>query len=261
MCGSTRHAVVCVEQEFRIARCAECSFVFLGNPPDDAGLYDGYHGGSEPDPSAYAGDSPISELRELYAINRQRCAWVNAETSGRTLLDIGCGRGYFVHSALRHGYAGEGIDIAESAVRYAHDRMNIPVTRSTIESVADAGRKFDIVTLWHVLEHFVNPGVALTAVRSLLAPGGQVFLEVPNWNSLKFALSGRRWEGGNHPKYHRSFFTPSTLRRCLTTAGFSAVRRSRLSYAIPGKSPAYRIVKLTLNQFGRDAFLDFSARK
>jgi SAM-dependent methyltransferase len=243
-----------------VLRCADCSLVFLGNPPDETGLYDEYHGGPGPDPTAYTADSHVPELRELHAINLQRCAWIRSTSEGKSLLDIGCGRGFFVKSAQREGFLAQGIDVAGAAIRYANERLNAPAGQETIDAVAAQGRTYDIITMWHVLEHLARPRDALQTARSLLAPGGMLYLEVPNWNSLKFVLTGRRWEGGNHPRFHRTFFTPATLSRCLTSAGYAYVTRARISYAVPGRGDAYRLIKRALNEIGRDAFLDFSAR-
>jgi hypothetical protein len=84
---------------------------------------------------------------------------------------------------------------------------------------------------------------------------------VPNLRSLKFLFAKEKWEGGNHPLYHRTFFTKSTLENTLVKSGFTKVKRLPVSYSVPGKSAAYDWIKRISNIFAADAFLDFAAQK
>jgi SAM-dependent methyltransferase len=234
--------------------------VYLGNPPPEDRLYDDYYRASRPDPAGYRADAADPHLRELHAINVQRVARVRALAPSGRLLDVGCGRGHFLLTARAAGYEVSGVDVSEGAVGYARKHFGLNADTRTLRDVAETGARFDVVTLWHVLEHFVDPMQALESVGRVLAPGGLLVVEVPNLHSLKFVLAGKKWVGGNHPLYHRTFFTAQTLRLMLVRAGFVGARRMRWSYAVPGRSPAYERVKRALDLAGMDAFLDFTAR-
>ncbi len=246
---------------FRVVQCLGCSLVYLQNPPPETTLYEEYHGTEEPDPRDYRADTPRPELRELYAINNRRVQVLKQLVPGGKLLDVGCGRGYFLKLAGEGGYDAEGIDVSETAAHYAREKMGVNARRLDAHELARSGARYDAITAWHVLEHFQDPGEILSTLRGLLAEGGLCFLEVPNLRSLKFMLARDKWQGGNHPRYHRTFFTGSTLGAMLRQSGFSSVARIRLSYRIPGRSRAYEQMKALLNLLSLDAFLDFAARK
>jgi ubiquinone/menaquinone biosynthesis C-methylase UbiE len=192
-------------------------------------------------------------------MNETRIGIIRSVISGGSLLDVGCGRGYFVKTASNNGFEAMGIDLSERAVEYGRRRLGVDAEASSPETLLQAGRTFNAVTLWHSLEHFDDPLGTLKTIRSLLSDGGLCVIEVPNLNSLKFILSRRKWEGGNHPLYHRTFFTPKTLGMILENSHFSGVRRIRPDYPASGIGRMKKAVKAGLNRLGLDSFLDFFA--
>lgn len=260
-CNSKQYIVKYIEEQFLIVRCKKCSLVYLGNPPDEFGIYEDYYDKSAPEKDEYSESSNEPRYAELYSINNQRIAVIKSMRPGGSLLDIGCGRGMFVKTARDEGYEAYGIDISERAVQYAIQQFDVNAKVTTLSEMTRTGKRFDIITLWHVLEHFPDPVVELKRVRSILTEGGLVFVEVPNLRSLKFILSRNKWKGGNHPRYHRTFFTAYTLRNTLTAAGFSSIRRLKLSYQVPGKNRLYTSLKKSLNTIAMDAFLDFTGQR
>jgi SAM-dependent methyltransferase len=260
-CGSDKSAVRFTEPPFFIVRCAECSLVFLGNPPGDSASINAYHEGPEPDAALYRADSSDSFLSTLHAMNEIRVRMIRSVKPGGALLDIGCGRGYFIRTASDQGFNATGTDLSERAVEYARRELGVNAETLSLEALAQTGRAYEVITFWHSLEHFDDPVTALKAVRSLLSEGGLCAIEVPNLHSLKFILSKRKWEGGNHPLHHRTFFTGATLRMALEKADFSGIDRIRLDYHVPGRNPVMNTTKKILNRLGLDSFLDLIAFK
>jgi SAM-dependent methyltransferase len=260
-CGSVKNSVRYIESPFFIVRCTECSLVFLGNPPENSASIDSYHDGPEPGAGLYQAGSGHPYLRTLHAMNESRIRLVRSVKSGGALLDVGCGRGYFIKTASDRGFAATGIDLSEKAVEYARRQLNVNAETCGLETLPQTGRTFDVITLWHSLEHFIDPGTALKTIRSLLSEGGLCLIEVPNLHSLKFILSGGKWMGGNHPLYHRTFFTGASLRMVLVKADFSNIHRIQLNYPIPGRNRVLSTSKQILNLAGLDSFLDFIAFK
>ncbi len=257
-CGGMKHKIKFVEDDFYITRCSDCALVYLLNPPPEQKLYEDYYDDIHYSPSLYGADSPDAALGEYFAVNRKRVETLKRFKPTGSLLDIGCGKGLFLKSASDGGYDVWGLDVSQKATDFVRREYGFEVMTGNID--AAKGPQFDIITLWHVLEHFADPLQKLKHIRRLLNPGGICFIEVPNLNSIKFVLSGRKWSGGNHPRYHRTFFTTRTLAALLKKSGFSTPRRLRLSYDIPGRSKLYRYAKRGMNLLARDAFLDFLGR-
>tara|TARA_R110002126_G_scaffold19675_2_gene73823 strand:- start:21 stop:485 length:465 start_codon:yes stop_codon:yes gene_type:complete len=148
-------------------------------------------------------------------------------------------------TAKEHGFDPRGIDVSNKAVTFIKDELKLTASTNT---VTELDQNFEVITLWHVLEHFLDPVAELKKVHQKLKDNGMIFGEVPNWNSIKFQLLGKKREGGNHPLYHRSFFTPKTLERTVLEAGFSSFKLFHLPYASSGKKDTYYFLKKGFNR-------------
>jgi len=222
--------------------------VYLDNPPEEVRLYDEYYA-----------TEPNRHNPERDAIMAARAAYLSDLKWGSKLLDIGCGPGWFLWAAQSKGFNVRSVDVAIGAVEFATRSLKVQATTDTIGELVQQGSRFDVVTLWHVLEHFHDPLAKLKKIRQLLAPGGMIAIEVPNLSSLKFRLSRSPWQGGNHPLYHRTFFTDHTLSRMLTAAGYQSVRNRSLNYTWPARSSLLEATKRVLNSVGLDSFVFVTA--
>src|SRR5271168_1740858 len=98
------------------------------------------------------------------------------------LLDIGCGTGNFLAAARDAGYEVTGTELDGNAARFAKERLGLPrVLSLTIEEFVhqNAGKKFDVITFFEVLEHQASAAEFLSAVLACMRPGGYVALSVP----------------------------------------------------------------------------------
>jgi SAM-dependent methyltransferase len=160
----------------------------------------------------------------LSAFDHQRLAFLKrwAPPPAR-LLDVGAGRGRFVVSARAAGYAASGIEPSRRGADAA-GQAGAPVARAGIEGAELEPGGFDVISLWHVLEHLEDPGNALTRAAGWLRPGGWLLVGVPNLDSLQARLGGERWYHLDVPR-HRVHFTPRGLNALLHARGF-VVRQS-----------------------------------
>ncbi len=255
-CRSEDCKIKLTEEDFKIVKCSGCGLVYLQNVPEESEIYEDYYEikFSKDD---YSIDSKYDFLAEIYAINQQRLCFLKKFKKEGKLLDVGCGSGLFMKTASVQGYDLYGIDVSNKALSFARDEFKLDVQQISLDDLIKDNRKFDIITLWHVLEHFMNPVDELKKVRTLLNENGVCFIEVPNYNSIKFKLSRNKWKGGNHPLYHRTFFTSKTLRETIQESGFSTSKRISISYKLPQKSFLFNCSKKMFNLFAMDAFLDY----
>lgn len=94
------------------------------------------------------------------------------------LLDIGAGGGEFVYLACRNGFRASGVEPNLGYSEYARDAYGVEVSSSTLDELpADS---WDVVTLFHVLEHLAKPEETMKRIYEILNPNGYLFIEVPN---------------------------------------------------------------------------------
>ncbi len=164
--------------------------------------------------------------RALHAVvMRDRCRSARGVEPGRA-LDVGCGDGDFLAHLRRRGWEVIGLELSAAAAGRARER-GLEVREVELEGAGFAPASFDLVTLWHVLEHLPDPRRALREVRRILKPGGRLVLEVPDVASPTFRLCGESWFPLDVPR-HLQHFEPRTLRRLLVMTGFEPVATKRL---------------------------------
>lgn len=139
---------------------------------------------------------------------------------GLDVLEIGCGKGGKLRDLKAVGNRVVGIDPDEIALEIARDR-GVDTYWGTAESIPDAIRemKFNAVIFSHVLEHCIDPDLALENAKSALKPGGTCVIEVPNNACLGIDHFGRQWHFLDIPR-HLNFFTQESLTDICTRHGF-----------------------------------------
>jgi SAM-dependent methyltransferase len=142
--------------------------------------------------------------------------------SGRRILDVGCGNGEFLVVAQDLGYRAAGLDPDPRAVDVARSR-GFDVRCGSLPRSGEPPRSFDHIFLNHVLEHLRDPIGALREARSLLVPGGRLWLSTPNPRSSGLTRFGRHWRGLEPPR-HLTLFDAPRLEAALAGAGFERVR-------------------------------------
>lgn len=140
---------------------------------------------------------------------------------GNRLLDIGCGNGDFLARAKDGGWEVEGVEPDPVAAEVARARgLNVHV--GTVAAVRNQYESFDGITLSHVVEHVYDSAALLRECYKLLKPGGWIWIETPNIESLGNKRFGKNWRGLEPPR-HLLIFNRSSLLRSLAKAGFTGM--------------------------------------
>jgi len=130
------------------------------------------------------------------------------------LLDVGSGLGHFLKYAERTGWDIEGVEPRIEASRYCLDQFGIKVHTSEFEKWADSQScRYDVITLWDVLEHVYDPFTFMEKCLDLLLPGGILALAIPNASGLLARLLKGRWRYVMEP--HLNYFTMPYIYRLL----------------------------------------------
>jgi SAM-dependent methyltransferase len=135
------------------------------------------------------------------------------------LLDFGCGGGSFLARMHRQGWQVTGLDISTTAVQRVRGELGLRVFVGSLPHPELRPASFDVITMWHSLEHVHEPLEVLREAHRLLVPGGRLVIAVPNIDSLPFRWFGAAWYGLDLPR-HLTHFAPWTLQVMLERVGF-----------------------------------------
>lgn len=229
VCGSSRRSPCFEEAPFRVVRCSDCGLVYVTprlRPEVLPEVYAGdYWRSDSPKQRGYAdyvADAPLY-LRTFE--KRWRLVRRFAPRPGRA-LDVGCAAGYWLRVLAERGWEVAGVE--PSAEIAAHARHALGPSRVHAGDLAsarfEAGR-FDLVTLWDVVEHVPDPVALLREAARVLAPEGVLVLETQNVESRFARLLGPRWQHYKHLE-HLYHFGPGSLSALLARSGLEPVHRT-----------------------------------
>jgi 2-polyprenyl-3-methyl-5-hydroxy-6-metoxy-1,4-benzoquinol methylase len=181
-------------------------------------LRDVYEGGEYQERDFAAGYAVDETLDERLRNARVRVRYVQRFARDGALLDVGAAGGAFVLEATRAGFTARGIEPSPAFARHARESLGVDVADGRLEDADLEPASLDVITLWHVLEHVPEPLAALAICVRALRPGGLLVLEVPNLESVMYAVMGSAWTHLD-PRAHVSQFTAATLTAALERSG------------------------------------------
>ena len=140
------------------------------------------------------------------------------------LLDVGCGGATLLGALRNRGFQVLGFDASPEAAAIAKADHGVDVvTAARLQDANFSSGQFDVVTLFHVMEHVPNPHDLLAEVRKILQAQGRLILQVPNIASWQFRLFGGLWYGLDVPRHVINYSTQSIC-QLLSNSGFRACR-------------------------------------
>ena len=232
LCGSDKSSMVLEAPDpiaeggpglwFAVVRCRQCRLTYTNPRPSADSIGQFYPADYRPHRLSKRGAGSRAP-RHFWSLvfgrpcnpRRGTLPW---NGTGR-LLDFGCGGGGFLKRMADLGWQVTGVDSAANAVRRIRRDYEIPALLGSLPHPELSPASFDVVTMWHSLEHVHRPLAVLREARRLLIPGGRLIVAVPNLESLPYHLFGRSWFGLDLPR-HLTHFTPRTLTAMLEAAGF-----------------------------------------
>ncbi len=236
------------KEDFHICECLNCGLLYTMPRPskDKIGEYyksEEYYSHQENKkgfiPKVYEAVKKIN-LKHKYKLAS------NGLKVGK-VLDVGCGVGDFLHTAEMHGWECTGVEPSEDAKVIAQKRMNGKIISSEdLENIPEGF--FDLITMWHVLEHVDDLRWQVEQLRRLVKPKGRVVIALPNYKSYDGQYYKELWAAYDVPR-HLNHFNKTTLTKIFKASGMELVKIDKLrwdAYYISYMSEQYKLHSLPL---------------
>lgn len=244
LCKSTD--ITPINKSKTLFKCNKCMYVFDSPRPTFSEIAKFY---SKSDKY----DSWLKHYEKKQLVAKRRLKIIQKFKISGTLLDVGAGIGIFLKEAQDNGFKIQGTEISKSGIKVAKEKNDIKIKQSELETVPFKKHSFDVITLFHVLEHVPDPAKTMKTCKSLLKKDGILVIAVPNEmhskirQPLKRLLSilkiGKfKWFGkyglprldnfSMLEEIHLSHFTEYSLKKFLTKNHFSIIYNSLDPYFI-----------------------------
>ncbi len=142
------------------------------------------------------------------------------------MLDVACGYGFFISMMREKGYIFDGIEISDDRSQYClqyNPEMRLYRLNLLEDSIPiDLMGKYDLLTMFHLLEHLTDPLLYLEKLRKLLKPGGLLFVELPNVSNIMMDAS-KEFNDFFFFRDHVAYYSPQNLVTVLEKSGFEVL--------------------------------------
>jgi len=222
----TDHAVS--KKEFTLCRCGDCELLFTNPRPkeEEIGPYYDFK-------EYYSHEDQVRSFTQwLYQKIRKssiqrKVGLINGLVKSGSLLDYGCGTGEFLQEAKRQQWTVRGIEPSEKARAQAIGKLPVEVL-GTLAEVPEL-EAYDVVTLFHVLEHIHSLRKTVKKIASHLKSNGYLVIAVPNPESADAKYYGKDWAGYDVPR-HLYHFSEKSMTIFQSEFGMELVRVEHLTY-------------------------------
>ena len=241
-----------------LRRCAACGRLLLDPRPAPRALPEAYR-------EAYYGAGSrkfvpaIERMVDAFRDGRARLAerLLGGRGARGRVLDVGCGSGQFLARLIARGHEGHGTELSEATGARASKIPGLTLRVGELDAASYPPHSFDLVSIWHVLEHLPDPDRTLRFCHAWLREGGVLLVAVPNADSWQARLFQGAWFHLDPPR-HLYHFNRRSLALALERAGFRIERLHTLSW----EQNVYGVLQSALNALGfpRDEFYEVLKR-
>ena len=243
VCNNTEftNEIICEDttvskEQFNIVRCSSCEFIFT-NPRPAPDFLGNYY-----DSNTYISHNSkgVSLIKLIYKIARSLAfkskyqlikRYVN---ENKTLLDYGCGSGHFLSYCNKQGIKITGIEPNNDARKTANE-----ITKNAVvNSISKLDQTFQVITLWHVLEHIPNLNETVDLLKKKLNKNGTLIVAVPNVEAWDAQHYKNNWAAYDVPR-HLYHFSQSSLKNLMKKHSL------KIKEVIPMKMDSYYVSMLS----------------
>ena len=212
------------QEQFEILECNECGLLFTSPcpTPDKIGSYyksEDYLSHNEEKKGLFA--KIYNKVKKINIKNKFNIATKSQKPKAKSLLDIGCGVGDFLLYAKENGCKITGIEPSEDARKIAEKKLDCKILPpEELQNIPD--KSFDIVTMWHVLEHVADLKTEIHHLQRILKKDGRLVLALPNYKSYDAEYYKDKWAAYDVPR-HLSHFSRTSIKNIFKETNLQLV--------------------------------------
>ncbi len=217
------------KEDFEIVKCPKCTFALTQDGPDQESIAEYYHHAD------YVSHTDINEglFFKVYHLVREKMlnkkrTWVEKHAKKGEILDIGAGTGYFLSSLKNNAWKVLGFEPEKNARKIAKEKHDIELI-TDFEPLFKEEKKFDAISMWHVLEHVHELNLYFDYFKKLLKEDGKIFIAVPNYTSFDGEFYKEKWAALDLPK-HLWHFSPKSFKVLAEKHGFELEKMYSLPF-------------------------------
>jgi 2-polyprenyl-3-methyl-5-hydroxy-6-metoxy-1,4-benzoquinol methylase len=250
ICNKKKMKIAQEFKTYKVLECDECKFGIVDPIPTPSELEILYNSVQYYDSHMNYNFETISqeEIRNNIFLNK-KLHFANIQKYMKPelrFLEIGCGGGFALKAFEESGLEVAGVETSGVASEFASKVLKLPVENCSFEDF-NPKKKFDIIMLNHVLEHFLDPNQAMKKLASLLDRGGILYIRVPDHDSFDRKFYKEKWPAYAH--YHISNFSEKSLQLLFLKNGLSVIEVKKYISEIIPKTIRSLLLKLPGRRF------------
>jgi len=217
------------QKQFNIVKCKNCQFKITQNIPTQESIGAYY----ESEDYISHTDTQKGLVNNLYHFARNymlksKRKTIEKHVKSGNLLDIGCGTGYFLNEMKLANWNVMGLEVDEGAKQVCKNKFGIDA--QNISTLFDfTANTFDVITMWHVLEHVHDLNGYIAQIKKILKPNGKVFIAVPNNDCYDANYYFVHWAAWDVPR-HLYHFEPKTMEALLCKHGLKVEQKQWMPF-------------------------------
>jgi len=216
---------------FFVTECKSCSVRFTQDVPDENSI-GSYYKSEDYISHTNTAKGIINKLyhliRKKTIAGKRKLIEKNTGMKSGTILDTGSGIGSFVNEMKQHGWEVTGLEPDADARKVAKDKNDLELADISHFYRLPAGR-FDVITLWHVLEHVHNLSGYIQQLKKLLHDKGKLFIAIPNYTSADAKVYSEYWAAYDVPR-HLYHFSPRSMQILMERNGLKVLKHKPMWY-------------------------------
>lgn len=243
LCGNEKMELFLKTHEGDYLKCLNCGVVQHSNIPGISDIEKIYNKEYFTKKKEGMGADFIGEEKLYLERFGDRLKKIENRIKKGRILDIGASVGHFLFCAKENGWDVTGIEVSKDAVEMAKQRYGLDIQIGTIDDINIEKGLCDVVTLWHVFEHFPAPLSSLMKIYDVIREDGLLVIELPNIESKEAKRDIINWSF-LMPAEHLYHYTPKAISILLETNGFKV---EDIEYASGGTGIGKKMEKLGID--------------